>query len=74
MKGRRFDTNEEIQEESQRVLDSSKKGLPWQKRWDRCIRAKGSTLKVMEEFNIQGTQTSFYKYCPGNFGYTLVFG
>jgi hypothetical protein len=27
---------------------------------------------VMEEFNIQGKQTSFYKYCPGTFGYTLV--
>ena len=33
---------------------------------------KGSTLKVMEEFNIQDKQTSFYKYCPGTFGYTLV--
>jgi hypothetical protein len=33
---------------------------------------KGSTLKVMEEFNIQGKQTPFYKYCPGTFGYTLV--
>ena len=33
---------------------------------------KGSTLKVMEEFNIQGKQTSFYKYCPGTFGYTFV--
>jgi len=33
---------------------------------------KGSTLKVMEEFNIQGKQTSFYKYCPGTFGYNLV--
>ena len=33
---------------------------------------KGSTLKAMEEFNIQGKQTSFYKYCPGTFGYTLV--
>ena len=33
---------------------------------------KGSTLKVMEEFKIQGKQTSFYKYCPGTFGYTLV--
>ena len=32
---------------------------------------KGSTLKVMEEFNIQGKQT-FYKYCPGTFGYILV--
>jgi len=28
---------------------------------------------LMEEFNIQGKQTSFYKYCPGTFGYTLVF-
>jgi len=27
---------------------------------------------VVEEFNIQGKQTSFYKYCPGTFGYTLV--
>jgi len=27
---------------------------------------------VMEEFNIQGKQTSFYKYCPGTFGYILV--
>ena len=34
---------------------------------------KGSTLKVMEEFNIHVKQTSFYKYCPGTFGYTLVF-
>jgi hypothetical protein len=33
---------------------------------------KGSTLKVMEKFNIQGKQTSFYKYWPGTFGYTLV--
>jgi len=34
---------------------------------------KGSTLKVMEEFNIQGKPTSFYKYCPGTFGYTLLY-
>jgi len=33
---------------------------------------EGSTLKVMEEFNVQGKQTSFYKYCPGTFGCTLV--
>ena len=32
---------------------------------------KGSTLKVMEEFNIQGKQTSFYKYCPGTFDTSL---
>jgi len=33
---------------------------------------KGSTLKMMEEFNIQSKQTSFYKYCLETFGYTLV--
>jgi len=26
----------------------------------------------MKQFNIQVKQTSFYKYCPGTFGYTLV--
>jgi len=47
MKGRTFDTIEEIQEESQRVLDTvPKRDLQgcfqaWQKRWDLCIRAKG---------------------------------
>jgi len=43
MKGRRFDTIEEIQEESQWVLDTIPKRdfQAWQKRWDRCIRAKG---------------------------------
>jgi len=46
MKGRRFDTIEEIQEESQRVLDTIRKRdlqgcfQAWQKRWDRCICAK----------------------------------
>jgi len=46
MKGRRFDTIEEIQEELQRVLDTIPKRdfqeciQAWQKRWDRCIRAK----------------------------------
>ena len=33
---------------------------------------KGSTLKVMEEFNIQGKKISFYQYCTGTFGYILV--
>jgi len=47
MKGRRFNTIEEIQEESQWVLDTIPKRdfqgcfQAWQKRWDRCIRAKG---------------------------------
>jgi hypothetical protein len=33
---------------------------------------KGSTLKVMEEFNIQGKEISFYKYCPRTFEYILL--
>jgi len=47
MKGRTFDTIEEIQEESQRALDTVPKGAfqgcfqAWQKRRDRSIRAKG---------------------------------
>jgi len=51
MKGRRFDTIEEIQEESQRVLDTIPKRdfqgcfRAWQKRWDRCIRTKGEYLE-----------------------------
>jgi hypothetical protein len=51
MKGRRFDTIVEIQEESQRVLDTIPKRdfqgcfQAWQKRWDRCIRAKGEYVE-----------------------------
>jgi len=47
MKGRRFDTIQEIQEESQRVLDTIPKRdfqgcfQACQKHWDRCIHAKG---------------------------------
>jgi len=47
MKDRGFDTTEEIQDELQRVLDIIPKRdfqgcfQAWQKRWDRCIHAKG---------------------------------
>ena len=34
---------------------------------------KGSTMILVEEFNINIKQPPFYKYCPGTFGYTLVF-
>jgi hypothetical protein len=43
LKGRRFDTIEEIQDESQRVLDTvTEKGFQeafqkWRRRWDRCL-------------------------------------
>jgi hypothetical protein len=43
LKGRRFDTTEEFQAESQRVLDTlTEKGFQeafkkWRRRWDRCL-------------------------------------
>ncbi|PNF42653.1 hypothetical protein B7P43_G01278 [Cryptotermes secundus] len=46
-KGRRFDTVEEIQEETQTMLNTlTKKDFQdafekWQKRWDRCMRSQG---------------------------------
>jgi hypothetical protein len=45
LKGRRFDTTEEIQAESRRVLDSLKEKdfqeafQKWRRRWDRCLHA-----------------------------------
>ena len=48
LKGRRFDTTEEIQAESQRVLDAlTEKDFQeafqkWSRRWDRCLDAGGN--------------------------------
>jgi hypothetical protein len=47
LKGGRFDTIEEIQAESQRVLDTDRKGLQeafqkWKRRWGRCHHAEGN--------------------------------
>jgi hypothetical protein len=48
LKGRRFDTIEEIQAESQRVLDTlTEKDFQeafqkWRRRWDRCLYAGGN--------------------------------
>lgn len=45
--GRRFDTVEEIQAETQMILNTlTKKDFQdafqkWQKRWDRCVRSQG---------------------------------
>lgn len=47
LKGRRFETVEEIQQESQMVLDSLEEEdfqgafQAWQKRWERCIESRG---------------------------------
>ncbi|KDR06482.1 hypothetical protein L798_04224, partial [Zootermopsis nevadensis] len=48
LKGRRFETIEEIQAESQMVLDRlTKKDFQgcfhtWQGRWDRCVHSQGN--------------------------------
>ncbi len=48
MKGRRFDSVEEIQAEVEEVLnaltpgDFQKAMESWKQRWDRCVHAKGS--------------------------------
>jgi hypothetical protein len=48
LKGRRFDTIEKIQAESQRVLDSLKEKdfqeafQKWRRWWDRCLHAGGN--------------------------------
>jgi hypothetical protein len=52
LKGRRFDINEEIQAESQTVLDTlTKKDFQeafqkWTRRWDRCRHAGGNYFEV----------------------------
>ena len=48
LKGRRFDTIEEIQAETQKVLDTltekdfQKAFQKWRRRWDRCLHAGGN--------------------------------
>jgi hypothetical protein len=52
LNGRQFDTMEEIQAESQRVLDTlTDKDLQeafqkWRRRWDRCLHAGGIYVEV----------------------------
>jgi len=77
MKGRRFDTTEEIHEESHSKSNSKNGTSREASKHGRnagtaVFVQKGRTLKVMEELNIQDKQTSFYKCCPGTSVYTLV--
>ena len=51
LKGRRFDTIEEIQAESQRVLDTPTENdfqeafQKWRRRWNRCLHGGGNYFK-----------------------------
>jgi hypothetical protein len=72
LKGRRFDNNEEIQAESQRVLDTvTEKGFQqafqkWRKRWDRCLRGEETASRPYGKFY------DFYSVGPEYFEHTLV--
>jgi hypothetical protein len=51
LKGRRFDTIEEIQAESQKVLDTlteedfQEAFQKWRRRWDRCLYVRGNCFE-----------------------------
>jgi hypothetical protein len=64
LKGRRFDTIEEIQAESQRVFDNlTEKDFQeafqkWRRRWDRCLHVGGNYFE----------DDDFYSASPEYFG------
>ena len=78
LKGRRFDTTEEIQAETQEVLDTlterdfQETFQKWRRRWDRCLHAGGTTPRVTAADRTYGKFYDFYNVSPENFGSTLV--
>ena len=70
LKGRRFDTIEEIQVESQRVLDTliekdfQETFQKWRRRWDRCLHAGGNCFEGDMPY---GKFYDFYSVSPENF-------
>jgi hypothetical protein len=77
LKGRRFDTIEEIQAESQRVVDSmTEKDFPetfqkW-RRWTSVYMRERTTSRLMSADRPYGECYNFYRVSPEYFGYTLV--
>jgi hypothetical protein len=78
LKGRQFDTIEEIQAESQRVLDTlTEKDFQeafqkLRRRWDRCLHAGGNYFEVTAADRPYGEFYDFYSVSPENFGSTFV--
>jgi hypothetical protein len=79
LKGRRFDTIEETQAESQRVLDTLTV-KDFQKRFKNgghggtgVYMREGTTSRVMVADRSYGEFHYFYSVSPEYFGYTLVF-
>jgi hypothetical protein len=77
LKGSRFDTIEEIQAESPRVLDTGRKGLPESfpnggSGGTGVYLWEGATSKVMAVNRPYGEFYNFYSVSPEYLGYTLV--
>jgi hypothetical protein len=70
-------TTEEIQAESQRVLDTDRTGLPgsvqkWKRLWDRCLHAGGTYFEGYGGDRPYDEFYDFYSISPETFGYHLV--
>jgi hypothetical protein len=77
LKGRRFDTTEEIQAETQRMLDTltEKTSRKRSKNGDGGLSVymrEGTTKRVMAADRPYGEVYDFYSVSPEYFGYTLV--
>jgi len=72
LKGRRFQTLEEIQAESQAGLNTLKEDefqeclKNWQQSCDRCQASEETTLKVMPATNVQGKHFCVLSHQSGN--------
>jgi hypothetical protein len=75
LKRRPFDTIQEIEAETPRVLDTlTEKNFQealkkWRRRWDRCLLAEGNYF----EGDGYGKFYDFYSVIVEYFGYTLVY-
>ena len=78
MKGRRFDTTGDSRRIAAGTWQNSKKGLPGklpsmaEKLGPLYSCKRGVLWRWWKNLTSKGKQTSFYKYCPGTFGYTPV--
>jgi len=78
LKGRRFDTSEEIEADSQRVLDTDRKGLPGSvpnggDGGTGVNMREGTTSRVTAADRPYGEFYDFYSVSPENFGSTHAF-
>jgi len=79
LKGRWFNTIEEIQVKSQRVLDTlTEKDFQeafqkWRRQSDQCLHAGGYNLRVTAANRPYGEFYDFYSVSPENFGSTLPY-